>query len=54
MRLIFHHIDSEQVRQNVLSELEHFMKNALQQIIQDGALMSDIIHMNLKVQWFGF
>ena len=33
VRLTFHHFDSEQVQHNVLSELEHFIRTALQQII---------------------
>ena len=44
VRLTFHHFDSEQHKRHVLSELETFLRTALQQIIQDGALMSNIIH----------
>ena len=54
VRLTFHHFDSEQVKHNVLSELEHFIRTALQQIIQDGALQTDIIHMYLKCDGLDF
>ena len=54
VRLTFHHFDSEQHKRHVLSELETFLRTALQQIIQDGALMSDIIHLYLKCDGLDF
>ena len=38
----------------MITELEHFLRTALQQIIQDGALMTDIIHMYLKCDGLDF
>ena len=54
MRLTFHHFDSEQVKHAVISELEHFLRTALQQTIQDGALLTDIIHLYLKCDGLDF
>ena len=48
VQLAFHHFDSEQVKHAVISELELFLRTALQQIIHDGALLTDIIHLYLK------
>ena len=54
VRLTFHHYDSEQHKRTVISELETFLRTALQQIIQDGALMTDIAHLYLKCDGLDF
>ena len=54
VRLTFHQFDNEQHKRSVITELEHFLRTALQQIIQDGARMTDIIHMYLKCDGLDF
>ena len=54
VRLTFHQFDNEQHKRSVITELEHFLRTALQQIIQDGARMTDIIHLYLKCDGLDF
>ena len=54
VRLTFHHFDTEEFKHKVLTELEHFLRTALQQLQQDGVASSDIIHIYLKCDGLDF
>ena len=48
VRLTFYHFDTNKFKHRVMTELEHFIRTALQQLIQDKAALTDVIHIYLK------
>ena len=54
VRLTFHHFDTNEFRNRVMNELEHFLRTALQQLLQDGANLTDLIHIYLKCDGLDF